>query len=515
MGRKSVILCNCLIGFGAHYVQLPDLLREAMTKNILGTDSGEDYFNLLMIVFASCSMLSALAAGFVVGLTGHKVHLAVSLTICIIGQTIFSFGPFASSGDTAYYLMLVGRAVFGLGVGGVYVIQNLINVRWFEKREYCFIFGITISAANLGSIVNLVLPRWVFTELTRDFSDLNGTVTGTQSCLLNGTHNPSQCNNKLGVSLWVGNFWIVTSVMALIAYTLMDDAKKVFLQERERDRMMGGSVTVDSSTDINSDGLVLMQPVKLSDIKAFSHSYWLSIVVLALYTSVLYVFGSNANAYFEFANILANDDAIFASTMGYITVCVCAPLFGLLLDFIGKRAVSVVVGTALGAIVFLLLIKSFDNKTLALALLGVSHALVTPALWSCIQMFGPSHPRFIGVSNGFAVALEMFAMSIVYVGIAAVDVSDYMDILFAFVAIGGVTFILAMVMGMTDRDDVAYYGMWDYRRGMRHSSVSGLTSLPEQSEIIDPALLIFNSRGHADSFHYSEFGDYDENDNWQ
>jgi MFS family permease len=53
-----------------------------------------------------------------------------------------------------YWLMLVGRVVFGLGGESMSVAQSAIVSMWFKGKELAFALGINLSVSRLGSVLN-------------------------------------------------------------------------------------------------------------------------------------------------------------------------------------------------------------------------------------------------------------------------------------------------------------------------------------------------------------------------
>lgn len=65
------------------------------------------------------------------------------------------FGGYAES----YYVMLIGRVVFGLGGESMTVAQSTIISLWFKGKELNFAMGLNLSIARLGSVINgLIVP---------------------------------------------------------------------------------------------------------------------------------------------------------------------------------------------------------------------------------------------------------------------------------------------------------------------------------------------------------------------
>lgn len=53
-----------------------------------------------------------------------------------------------------FWLMLVGRVIFGLGGESMSVAQSTIVSNWFKGKELALALGLNISISRLGSVVN-------------------------------------------------------------------------------------------------------------------------------------------------------------------------------------------------------------------------------------------------------------------------------------------------------------------------------------------------------------------------
>ncbi|KAG7248528.1 hypothetical protein CRUP_027488, partial [Coryphaenoides rupestris] len=89
-----------------------------------------------------------------------------SVFVCV-GQVIFAAGALSNH----FWLMEVGRFVFGIGGESLSVAQNTYAVNWFKGKELNLVFGLQLSMARLGSTVNMNIMGWVYnTAVTCFFS---------------------------------------------------------------------------------------------------------------------------------------------------------------------------------------------------------------------------------------------------------------------------------------------------------------------------------------------------------
>ncbi|KAF9437129.1 hypothetical protein BGZ76_001910 [Entomortierella beljakovae] len=104
----------------------------------------------------------------------QRVLLFLNGCVCI-GQTLFSIGV----QNRQVWLMLVGRAIFGIGGESCSVAQASITTMYFRGHELAFALGLNLCIARFGSVVNAIVTPWA--------EQLWGVPTavwiGTLSCL--------------------------------------------------------------------------------------------------------------------------------------------------------------------------------------------------------------------------------------------------------------------------------------------------------------------------------------------
>lgn len=89
---------------------------------------------------------------------GVQICLLIFTTLITLGQLIFSIGISVRS----WYVLFLGRFVFGLGGECLIVANSALIADWFRGRELAFAFGVNLAIARLGSVVNnLVSPALV------------------------------------------------------------------------------------------------------------------------------------------------------------------------------------------------------------------------------------------------------------------------------------------------------------------------------------------------------------------
>lgn len=82
----------------------------------------------------------------------------IYMFILLIGQLVFAMGAMLN----VFWLMLLGRFIFGIGAESLAVAQNNYAVLWFKGKELNMVFGLQLSFARVGSTVNFLVMEPVY-----------------------------------------------------------------------------------------------------------------------------------------------------------------------------------------------------------------------------------------------------------------------------------------------------------------------------------------------------------------
>lgn len=135
----------------------------------------------------------------------------------------------------------VGRALIGLGVGGVYVPAVKALSLWFSKKEFATMIGLLMAMGNIGAVIATTPLAWAAVSwgwrptffliggitlglafvtllLTRDYARPSETVQVNDAMASGG--NPGS-NTKAVKVLASGQFWIIATIFFGIYGTLI------------------------------------------------------------------------------------------------------------------------------------------------------------------------------------------------------------------------------------------------------------------------------------------------------
>uniref|UniRef100_A0A8C3V435 Lysosomal dipeptide transporter MFSD1 n=1 Tax=Catharus ustulatus TaxID=91951 RepID=A0A8C3V435_CATUS len=291
-----------------------------------------------------------------------------SIFVCV-GQVVFALGALFNT----FWLMEVGRFIFGIGGESLAVAQNTYAVSWFKGKELNLVFGLQLSMARIGSTVNMNIMGWIYSRVQH----------------LLGSAGPS----TLGLALLIGGVTCLFSLSCALVLAYLDRrAEKLLCKEQGKT----GEV------------------IKLTDVKDFSLSLWLIFVICVCYYAAVFPFIGLA--------LCTSSHPIIV----YIISAPMSPVFGLLVDKVGKNIIWVLcaVLSTLGS--HILLAFTFWNPWIAMSLLGVAYSLLACALWPMVAFVVPEHQ--LGTAYGFMQSIQNLGLAVI--AIAAGMILDTRGYLF-------------------------------------------------------------------------------------
>lgn len=152
--RWLVLVFACLMLIGSYYCyDIPAACKTQLGAYMGFTSEYETYFGLLYTLYAVPNVILPFFGGYFVDKFGVRLCLLIFAALVAIGQVVFSFGLSIKS----WPCMFLGRFIFGLGGESLVVANSALLADWFKGKELAFAFGINLSIARLGSVINNVV----------------------------------------------------------------------------------------------------------------------------------------------------------------------------------------------------------------------------------------------------------------------------------------------------------------------------------------------------------------------
>ena len=279
----------------------------------------------------------------------------VTLWAAILGF----IGAVLTALGTPFALMWVGRLVFGISEGTLFISLVATLAQWFPRAGIALAMSIFLSLARVGSFSVDTSPTWA------------------RALYESGWQPP----------LWLGAGITGCGLLAALALYLVD---------RKQARLVPRLATERTLPEWSS-------------IWSFDLSYWYILGLHVLYAAVFFPFRQTfAIEYFQHVKGLTLQQAGNVNSGVFAAAVLATPLFGLLADRFGHRALMLTLGTLLLPLTFVVLGWTDFSPWVSTVLMGLSFALVPAIIWPATTFI--VEPRRLGTALGVITLLQNLAL---------------------------------------------------------------------------------------------------------
>ncbi len=347
--RWVVLVFISLAMFGNYYVyDSISPLADVLKAQLHFSDAN---IGLLNAIYSIPNIFMVLIGGIIIDLIGTKKATALFALLCFIGGALT-----AVSG--VLWVMAAGRLVFGLGAESLIVSVTTAIAKWFKGKELSFAFGVNLTIARLGSFAALNSPSWL-------------------GRLYENWQRPLIISAAFGAICIVGAalYWI--------------------LEVRAEARYELGKESTDK--------------VVLKDIWRFGTSYWYIVALCITFYSGIFPFQTFAVKFFMEAHGVSREMGGFLSSMLTAFAMICTPLFGLLVDRVGKRALFMMFGSLLLVPVYLMMAYTRLTLYAPMALMGIAFSLIPAVMWPSVAYI--VEQRKLGTAYGLMTLIQNIGLA--------------------------------------------------------------------------------------------------------
>ncbi len=324
MYRWMVLIFVSVAMFGNYYVYDALSPLADVLKAQLGFTDGN--IGLLQAIYSFPNIFTVVIGGVIIDRIGLRKSLMIFGVLCLIGPAIT-----AASGHL--WLMATGRLIFGMGAESLIVAVTAALARWFRGKELSFAFGINLMIARLGSFAALNSPTWA----------------------------------RQAYANWRTPFLIALAVSTLcVIGSAIYWGLEVYAEKNYQ--------LAEASTD----------KVVFADLFKFGVSYWYIVALCVTFYSAIFPFQTFAVKFFMEAHGTSREFGGFLSSTLTLFAMFATPLFGLLVDRVGKRAVLMMFGSMLLIPVYLIMAYTQVNLYVPMALMGVAFSLIPAVMWPSV-----------------------------------------------------------------------------------------------------------------------------------
>ncbi len=345
--RWTVLIFVSLAMFGNYYIYDSINPLERIFIERLGFSATQ--FGWLNASYSVAAVLTLLIGGIIIDRIGTKKAITIFAVLCLMGAILT-----AAKGQAG--MMIAGRTVLGLGAESMIVAVTTALAKWFRGKELSFAFGINLTIARLASVSADNSPTWA------------NSVFYPQG--------PSGTPSWQGPLLLAVGAGAMSLVTALIYWILENRA------ETRYELGKGGAI----------------DKLEFREIFRFNWSYWFVVALCFTFYSAIFPFRTFAIDFFtnkilathggvaasEAVRVLAHEKAGFFNSLLPFSAMLATPLFGLLVDKVGKRALFMMFGSILLMPVYLTMAYSNVSLFLPVSLMGIAFSLIPAVMWPSV-----------------------------------------------------------------------------------------------------------------------------------
>lgn len=166
---------------------------------------------------------------------GIRLATIIFVLVQTVGQLVFSFGATIN----VYWVMMLGKFLFGAGDESVAIILTSFPVIWFEKKELNTAFGVQIAIFRLMSTSNYWTMEPIYQKVVSDVGE----------------------QLAVGVTLFIASITCIFSTICAFILCFMDKRAEKILHRR-------------SETDQN---------LKISYIKSLKFNFWVICIICSTF----------------------------------------------------------------------------------------------------------------------------------------------------------------------------------------------------------------------------------------
>jgi MFS family permease len=311
--------------FGNYYVYdavspIADLLKDQLGFS-------DRNIGLLNAIYSVPNVIMVLIGGIVIDRIGVKKATLLFGVLCFAGAAL-------TAATASLPVMAAGRLVFGIGAESLIVSVTTAIAKWFKGKELSFAFGVNLTIARLGSFAALNSPTWA-----------KPAFVSWQWPLL--------------IAVAVSTLCIVGAVIYWV------------MEARAHERYEMGQA---GHTD----------KVVFADLFRLPQSYWYVVLLCVTFYSAIFPFQTFAVKFFIEAHGTTREFGGFLSSLITLFAMVFTPLFGLLVDRVGRRSLFMMFGSLLLVPVYLMMAYTSVPLLVPMGMMGVAFSLVPAVMWPSV-----------------------------------------------------------------------------------------------------------------------------------
>ncbi len=350
--RWAVLMAMALAAFGSYYAfDCIGPLAPLLTRQLHFTDSN---IGLLQAVYSFPNIVMVLIGGWIIDRIGAMRSVMLFAVLTFIGVVVTALTPHL-------WVMAAGRLIVGVGAESLALATIAGNVRWFRGKELSLSSGVKATILRFGSLTAQVSPTW-------------------------GARFYVYWQWPLLLSVGFGGLCVVFAALYWI------------LEARGEKRFdLGDPVVAEKATRVS-----------LRETFTFPPSFWLITLICVTFYSGIFPFQTFAQKFFIQARHATPQTASLLVGLLTILTMVGTPLFGWVADRMGRRALLMMIGSAMLVPVYLVMAYTEIPLVIPMSVMGIAFSIVPAVMWPAIAYVVDE--RRIGFAIGVMDAIQQLGL---------------------------------------------------------------------------------------------------------
>jgi MFS family permease len=260
-----------------------------------------------------------------------------------------------------YEIMVAGRFIFGISEGAIFIALIAGLAQWFSRGGIALAAALYLSLARVGSYAVDTSTAWARPLYERGWQ----------------------------APLWLGTGITVAGLATASIFYWLDRHYRPAARSFETAAASRGNWRLDLK---------------------FDRSYWYILALHVLYAAVFFPFRTTyAIEYFQHAKGLTLQQAGMANSWVFFAAIFATPIFGLLADRFGHRAMMLTFGTLLLPLTFVALGLTDLRLWVSTLMMGISFSLVPAVIWPATTLIVAPHR--LGTALGLITLIQALGMA--------------------------------------------------------------------------------------------------------
>lgn len=281
----------------------------------------------LYSVYSYAAVATLLIGGIIIDRIGTKKAITLFGFLCTIAGLL--------TVSSNFHVMLVGRFILGMGAESLIAAVTTALAKWFKGKEIGLAFGVNLTIARLGSTATDYSPTFA-------------------KSLYSNWRDP----------LWLAAALGACCTLGAIIYWILE-------ARAEKEYVIGEAASTDK--------------LVWRDLLTFDKSFWYITGLCLTFYAAIFPFRSFAIKFFQEGYAMTRPAAGQLNAFLPQAAMVATPLFGLLVDKVGKRALFMAIGSLIIVPAYLLMLPQLHiTPYVSMTLIGISFSLIPAIMWPSV-----------------------------------------------------------------------------------------------------------------------------------